>query len=203
MIKRAAATQTLKATSKATSLVSRLGLVYLLCVCSLWFSPAYADQNDQSLEGYFEQLQNASSNAETQAIQNQIWQAWLSAPDENSTYLMSQLNSAMAAGQHQLALLLSNQLIDSTPKFAEAWNKRATVYYLLGDHKLSVADIKETLVLEPRHFGALSGLGLIFMSAGQYEAALDVFNKVLEISPSSDNALGSVARAKSLIGDDI
>lgn len=178
-------------------------VVLMVWLTSTLLGPAYADQNDQSLDRYFEQLQKADSNEQTQDIQNKIWQAWLSAPDSNSTYLMSQLNAAMSVGQHELALQLSDQLVDSTPLFAEAWNKRATLHYLLGNHRQSVADIKQTLVLEPRHFGALSGLGLIFMSAGRYEAALEAFNKVLEISPASDNARGSVARARSLIGDDI
>ncbi len=184
-------------------IIRTTSVVLLVWLTSTLFVPAYADQNDQSLDRYFEQLQEADSNAQSQDIQNKIWQAWLSAPDSNSTYLMSQLNAAMSLGQHELALQLSDQLIDSTPLFAEAWNKRATLHYLMGNHGQSVADIKQTLALEPRHFGALSGLGLIFMSAGRYEAALEAFNKVLEISPASDNARGSVARARSLIGDDI
>ncbi len=184
-------------------LIRTTSVVLMVWLTSTLLVPAYADQNDQSLDRYFEQLQKADSNAQTQDIQNKIWQAWLSAPDSNSTYLMSQLNAAMSLGQHELALQLSDQLVDSTPLFAEAWNKRATLHYLMGNHGKSVADIKQTLALEPRHFGALSGLGLIFMSAGRYEAALEAFNKVLEISPASDNARGSVARARSLIGDDI
>ena len=72
-----------------------------------------------------------------------------------------------------------------------------------GNHGQSVADIKETLILEPRHFGALSGLGLIFMSSGNFEAALDAFSRVLQISPSSANARGSIARVQSLIGDEV
>jgi len=125
------------------------------------------------------------------------------APDTNAESLMSQVSYAMSVGQNELALRLSDQLVDSRPDYAEGWNKRATVQYLLGNHQYSVSDIKETLLLEPRHFGALSGLGLIFMAAGNYAAAVDAFEAVLEISPASDNARGSVARAKSLLGDDI
>lgn len=175
----------------------------LIVMVGLNPSGAIADQNDPQLESLFESLQQAQSNAETVSVQNQIWQIWLTAPDQTSADLLHQITYAMSTGQHQLALRLSNQLVDSTPDFAEAWNKRATIQYLLGNHSLSVSDIKETLLLEPRHFGALSGLGLIFMSSGHYEAALDAFDRVLEISPSSDNARGSIARAKSLIGDDI
>jgi tetratricopeptide (TPR) repeat protein len=69
------------------------------------------------------------------------------------------------------------------PSFAEGWNKRATVYYLMGDFKASVGDIEHTLELEPRHFGALSGLGLIYMNMGKDQAALRAFRKTLEINP--------------------
>ena len=151
----------------------------------------------------FEQLEQAPSHSQTQIIEGQIWQAWLLAPDENAQALMSQLSYAVSSGQLQLGLRLANQLVDSNPDFAEAWNKRATIQYLLGNHGQSVADIKQTLLLEPRHFGALSGLGLIFMASGNYEAALDAFKAVLALSPGSDNARGSIARAESLIGEDI
>jgi len=162
-----------------------------------------ADQTDPALNPLFEQLQQASSNTQAKEIESQIWELWLATNDDNAEALMSQLTYAMSVGQYEIALQLSNQLVDSNPDYSEAWNKRATIQYLMGNHGLSVADIKQTLVLEPRHFGALSGLGLIFMASGNYEAALDAFNAVVKISPSSDNARGSAARAKALIGNDI
>lgn len=180
--------------------------VLLLCLIVLLFGSnrlSLADQNHPSLTGLFEELQQARTNDETRQIEAQIWAAWLEPPDANSDALLSQVTYAMSVGQYQLALRLCDQLVDSQPEFAEGWNKRATVQYLLGNHAYSVADIKQTLLLEPRHFGALSGLGLIFMAAGNYAAAVDVFEAVLEISPASDNAQGSVAQAKALMGDDI
>jgi len=179
-------------------------LIALVPITSILFSqPNLADQNDSALEPLFEQLQLAKSNAQAKAIEEQIWQLWLDTEDENAAALMSQLTYAMSLGQYKLALEISNQLIDSNPDFAEAWNKRATVQYLLGNHGLSVSDIKQTLLLEPRHFGALSGLGLIFMASGNYNAALDAFNAVLDLSPSSTNARNSVASARSMIGEGI
>ncbi len=164
---------------------------------------ALADQNHATLDALFEQLKKADSNNEARAIESRIWAAWLEAPDDNAESLMSQISAAMSVGQYQLALRLCDQLVDSRPDYAEAWNKRATVQYLLGSHGYSVADIKETLVREPRHFGALSGLGLIFMASGNYAAAVDAFEAVLALSPASDNARGSLAQAKALIGNDI
>ena len=177
------------------------GLIVVLS--ALVSTNSFADQNDPQLESLFDSLQQAQSNSEAQSIENQIWQIWFDAPDESSASMLSQITYAMSVGQHELALKLSDQLVDSAPEFAEGWNKRATIQYLLGNHGQSVADIKATLLLEPRHFGALSGLGLIFMRSGNYEAALDAFSRVLEISPESANARGSVARVQSLIGDEI
>lgn len=178
-------------------------LFWFLLVTSFIPRIGLADQNNSALEPLFEQLQQAETNAQAKAIESQIWQLWLATEDDNAALLMTQLTYAMSVGQHELALKLSNQLVDSNPDYAEAWNKRATIQYLLGNHGLSVADIKQTLLLEPRHFGALSGLGLIFMASGNYDAALDAFNAVLKLSPGSDNARGSVASAKSMIGEDI
>lgn len=186
-------------------LSTRLSAFIAVFAGLLWLFPAWvtADQNDPQLESLFESLQQAKSNAETKRIENAIWQIWLDAPDEHASDLLSQVSFAMSQGQNRLALQLSNQLVDSSPEFAEAWNKRATIQYLLGNHGLSVADIKETLLLEPRHFGALSGLGMIFLRSGNYEAALDAFKRVLQISPASENAQGSIARVQSMIGQEI
>jgi len=178
-------------------------LICLLVLTSFVPRISLADQTDPALDQLFEQLQQAQSDAQAKAIEARIWQIWLATEDENAAALMSQLTYAMSVGQHELALKLTDQLVDSNPDFSEAWNKRATIQYLLGNHGLSVADIKQTLLLEPRHFGALSGLGLIFMASGNYEAALDAFNAVLKISPGSANARGSAERAKSMIGEDI
>jgi len=162
-----------------------------------------ADQNDPDLDNLFTELKLAQNNNDARRLENEIWLRWLNAPDATAADLLSQVSAAMSAGRYPFALQLCNQLVDTNPNFAEAWNKRATIHYLLGNHGQSIADIKQTLMLEPRHFGALSGLGLIFMASSNFEAALDAFSAVLELSPGSDNARGSVARAKSMIGEEI
>ena len=81
-----------------------------------------------------------------------------------------------------------SELIDAEPSFAEAWNKRATVYYLMDRYEDSVRDIERTLALEPRHFGAISGMGLIFLERADEVGALDAFEKVLEIHPYARGA---------------
>ncbi|MEE9334010.1 MAG: tetratricopeptide repeat protein [Granulosicoccaceae bacterium] len=179
----------------------RIGLV------AIWLSGvaavAQADQTIAELKPLFDALASASDASEASQIELQIWQHWLTAPDDNSAALMSQVVAAMQARQLTLGLKLSDQLIDSTPDFAEAWNKRATLHYLLGDIEASVDDIKQTVKLEPRHFGAISGLGLIFLKRGNYQNALDAFEQVLKISPQSQNTLRSIERVRNKLGDKI
>ena len=91
----------------------------------------------------------------------------------------------MRIRNYPLAVRFFNNLIEEDPNFAEAWNKRATVYFMMGDFDKSMQDIIKTLELEPRHFGALDGMGLIFIHQGQYQQAIDVYDKMLEIFPFS------------------
>ena len=89
----------------------------------------------------------------------------------------------MQSGKLETSIEIFTKVIKKNPNFAEAWNKRATVYYLLGDFDSSVLDINETLKLEPRHFGAMDGLGLIFINLQEYEKAIDVYDQMLKIFP--------------------
>ncbi len=179
------------------------------CFCTLlvfylaFTDEVRADQRSPQLSVLFESLLHAGSNSAAQEIEHRIWQEWLVAPNEAADATLSQVVLAMQQGSLEIALTLCNQLIDGSPMFAEAWNKRATVHYLLGDHDQSVADIRQTLALEPRHFGAISGLGLIFIRQGNYDAALDAFEQVLEISPASENARQSAQRVRNELGREI
>ena len=101
----------------------------------------------------------------------------------------------MVPGGYERSLAIFNRIIAKAPDFAEGWNKRATVLYLLGDLEGSVRDIEATLALEPRHFGALAGLGLIYRAIEKPESALKAFEKVLEINPQS---LGTHLQVKQL-----
>ncbi len=170
------------------SLLPMACTIGLLAMNGISSHAALADQTAPELPGLFEQLREASDEDDARAIESRIWQHWMTAPDEPSELLMSQINLAMAAEELTLALALCDELVESTPDFAEGWNRRATLHYMMGDSDSSVADIRETLVREPRHFGAISGLGLIFMRHDNFDAALDAFEQVLVISPSSASA---------------
>jgi tetratricopeptide (TPR) repeat protein len=148
--------------------------------------PALADQQDLRLEGLFARLQATSSRPEAQAAQQQIWQIWIECDDSLADRLMQGGIQAMASRQHGLALQYFDRLVERAPDFAEGWNKRATVHYLLDDYEASVLDIERTLELEPRHFGALSGLGMIYDAIGKPAAALRSFEAAVAINPHLD-----------------
>jgi tetratricopeptide (TPR) repeat protein len=180
-----------------------LGVVLLALALTLVSPSAKADQTATELPGLFEQLLETSDADEVMALESQIWTLWLEPPTRSSGLLMSQVTQAMSAGELDIALKLCNQLVDGAPEYAEAWNKRATIHYLMGNNDASVADIRETLAREPRHFGAISGLGLIFLREKNLQAALDAFEQVLTISPGSPSARGSVERVRREMGREI
>ncbi|MDC0435171.1 hypothetical protein OAM69_05970 [bacterium] len=180
-----------------------LPALWLLTILNLNTGSAFADQNAEELPALFDDLKTASSQAEASGIETQIWEHWLEAPDNTSARLIEEISLAMSGSDLAVALQLSDDLVESHPEFAEAWNKRATLHYLMGKNAESVADIRETIALEPRHFGAISGLGLIFLREQNFEAALEAFEQVLAISPASESAQQSVARLRQELGREI
>jgi len=162
-----------------------------------------ADQTDPQLTALYQSLRTAESSASADSIQSRIWQVWLTAPDAQSNLLLQATVDALGNRDLREALVNGTQLVEAYPNYAEGWNKRATVHYLMGNFDASVADIGETLRLEPRHFGAISGLGLIFRAKGDLQAALDAFSQVLQISPQSLSAQRSVAELKQQLGIEI
>ena len=128
------------------------------------------------LDGLFAKLKGAATEAE-------IWQAWIHTDDGDVAQVMSRVQFAMRAGMYDLALGELDKVVQIAPKYAEGWNRRATVLFLLKRDLESVRDVQHVLSLEPRHFGALSGLGLIHMRAGNWKSALESFRKALEIHP--------------------
>jgi tetratricopeptide (TPR) repeat protein len=142
-----------------------------------------ADQRDTRLAPLFARLQTTSSATEAATIERRIWRIWGEAADAAAGQLLREGVVAMAEGRYRAALERFDRLVEAVPDFAEGWNKRATVFYLIGDYPASVLDIKRTLELEPRHFGALSGLGLIYDAIDQPAAALRSFGAAVAINP--------------------
>ena len=157
---------------------------------------ASADQRDPRLPGLFAALAEAPNPERALPIEGAIWGIWLDGGDRALNELMARGVEAMGANRLRDAAERFTDLILAAPEFAEAWNKRATVYYLMDRYEDSVRDIERTLALEPRHFGAISGMGLIFLERGDEEGALGAFEKVLEIHPRAPGARFHVERLR-------
>jgi tetratricopeptide (TPR) repeat protein len=154
-----------------------------------------ADQTDPRLPDLFAKLESADNVDAAFQIEKRIWVIWTNHKDINIDALMDAGQQRMVPGGYERSLAIFNRIIAKAPDFAEGWNKRATVLYLLGDLEGSVRDIEATLALEPRHFGALAGLGLIYRAIEKPESALRAFEKILEINPQS---LGTHLQVKQL-----
>jgi len=147
------------------------------------FAPALADQTDPRLSDLFAHLKEVSKPAEAAPIELQIWAIWLETSDQTAGSLLQAGIDAMRRGDHRAALKAFDQVVAIAPDFAEAWNKRATAHYLVGNLDQSLDDIATTLNLEPRHFGALSGRGLVYVKLNDLERALVSFEAALTVSP--------------------
>ncbi len=160
------------------------------------------DIAEDTLAPLFDALRAARSSTEATGVEQRIWEVWMHSGDAGVDQLLSQSVTAMQSGKLQDSLALLDAVVSKAPKFAEGWNKRATVLYMVGELDRSLADIEKVLALEPRHFGAISGIGLIKVQQGDSAAALLAFKKVLEIYPLSPGALQNVdALEKRLQGD--
>ena len=149
---------------------------------------AYADQNDPRLDQLFADLQTPLSTAVVEETEAKIWAYWTSFPDDESVEnTMTKATQLMQAGRLQSAERMLSRIIDRAPDFSEAWNKRATVRFMIGNHDGSANDIAKVLQLEPRHSGALSGLGMIHMRAGNWESALKSYEAAFTIHPYLSN----------------
>jgi tetratricopeptide (TPR) repeat protein len=142
----------------------------------------YGDRT-QNLDRLFEALKIAPDDESAKYIENRIWAIWLSSSSDTANLLMGRVKTAVDAQEYDLAIKLLNAVLDIKPDFVEAWNRRATVYYAKKDFGRALSDIEQVLAREPRHFGALSGLGIILQELGDEKHALEVLRRALAIHP--------------------
>jgi tetratricopeptide (TPR) repeat protein len=162
---------------------------------------AQADQTDPRLKVLFENLRSAATPAAASDVEDQIWAIWGKSGDAEIDKVFQAGSQAMALGDTATALKIFDAIVKKAPDFAEGWNKRATIYYMMGNYKASLADIDRTLELEPHHFGALAGLGLVNIELDRDEAALDAFERVLKVDPQSQTAKQNIEFVKQRIKD--
>jgi tetratricopeptide (TPR) repeat protein len=140
-----------------------------------------------NLDTLFGALKLAPDEASAKAIEERIWAIWVSSGSDTCNLLMSRVRAATDEKDYDLAIKLLDAVIALKPDYVEAWNRRATVYYLEQDYGHSLADIAAVLAREPRHFGALSGLGMILQEIGDDKDALEAYRKALAVDPHLDN----------------
>jgi tetratricopeptide (TPR) repeat protein len=146
-----------------------------------------------SLDTLFEALKVAPDEASAKAIEDRIWALWMVSGSDTCNVLMSRAKMAADGRDYGLAIKLLNAVIELRPEYTEGWNRRATVYYLQKDYAHSLADIREVLAREPRHFGALSGLGAIMQEIGDDKHALAAYRRALAIDPHLEH-IGEVVK---------
>ena len=147
---------------------------------------APAKSRAEQLDTLFQTLRAASSKEAAKAAEDGIWRLWLESGSDTIDLLMSWAMKAMEAKDYATALDFLDRVVIMKPDYAEGWNKRATVYFLMDDYSKSIADIGKTLALEPRHFGALSGLGMIMRELGEDKRAIEAYQKALAVDPNLD-----------------
>jgi tetratricopeptide (TPR) repeat protein len=153
----------------------------------------------QRLDQLFRVL--AMPGCDAHEVQDEIWQLWMHHPHRRAAVALDRAASDIAAQRFDLAETRLDRLLRGCPDFPEAWNKRATLYYMLERDEESVRDIHRTLELEPRHFGALCGLAEIFSSHGERDDAVFVFQAALRVNPHLDDARTSLEQLLAEGGD--
>jgi len=164
------------------STLRAIGLAGLLFVLAA-AAPAAADQDDPRLDDLFARLQATESPAEVERLTRRIWTLWRAHERAAVSQAMDQALAALAADRLARTEARLDRVVEMAPDYAEGWNQRATVRFLRGRFAESAADIRRVLELEPRHFGALEGLGLIYMEMGLPDAALSAFERALAVNP--------------------
>jgi tetratricopeptide (TPR) repeat protein len=176
-------------------IVAAFVLLFLLAL------PAVAQT--AKLDDLFAQLLTATDE-ESQNIEQEIWIEWSKSGSPAMDLLLERGRNAMAEGVTEVAIDHFTALIDHAPDFAEGWNARATAYYQAGQFGPSVADIGHVLTLNPRHFGALAGLGAIFEELERPQQALEVYRAALAIHPHQAGVLEAVERLQAQVqGQDL
>jgi tetratricopeptide (TPR) repeat protein len=137
----------------------------------------------RNLDFLFGALKAAPDAESAKLVENRIWALWLASGSDTTNLLMTRAKSAIDSNDLNLAVELLDAIVKIKPDYVEAWNRRATLHYMRKEYAQSMEDIRQVLIREPRHFGAMSGLGMILQEFGDEKHALDVFRRALEINP--------------------
>lgn len=151
-------------------------------------------REDETLNSLFDDLRKQPRISAANRISRKIWTEWGKSGSDSIDLLMQRVSESMASKQNNVALDLLDQIIILAPEYAEGWNRRATLHFALKEYGRSISDIERVLELEPRHYGALSGLAVILQGLGRKEKSLETWYKVLEIYPANEQAQKAVIK---------
>lgn len=166
-------------------------------------APTVTTTKADLLDKLFADLQKEKSDFTAKSIEASIWDLWMQSGDPQVDKLMTYTLAAMNARSFDLAVDYLDTIVKLKPDYVEGWNKRATVWWLMEEYGKSIADIEKTLALEPRHFGALSGLGMIMQSMGEKQKAVAAFKRALDVDPHLDGVRDAVDTLEKELGKDI
>lgn len=165
--------------------------------------PTRLDQ-ERGLDFLLGALKAAPDESSARHVEHRIWALWSATRSDTTQLLMARANVAIAAKQYDLALQLLDSVVRLSPDYLEGWNRRASVYYLQDRYTEALADLQQVLSREPRHFGALGGLGYIMREIGDERRALIALRRALEIDPHLDKVPELVRRLQEKVeGRDI
>jgi tetratricopeptide (TPR) repeat protein len=166
------------------------GIAGFLIIAGVSLAEGQTDENKAQLNTLFRDLAAAESEVAADQTIQEIWQVWIGGSENDiSRVMMDHGLNLMQKGNYKGAERVFTQLIRREPDYMEAWNKRATVRYMMSNLSGSEEDIAEVLLREPRHFGALSGLAMIYLQRGDAMEALQLYRHILTINPFSPDAL--------------
>ena len=137
----------------------------------------------RNLDFLFDALKAAPDDASAKSVEDRIWALWMASGSDTANLLMARVKTAIEAQDIELAIKLLTAITEVRPDYVEAWNRRATLYYMKKEYSRSMDDIRQVLSREPRHFGAMSGLGMILQEFGDEKGALEVFRRALTVHP--------------------
>ena len=172
-----------------------IGVVSVVFATTMYAScGVQADQTNPELDELFEELKQAEVPANIMRIENRILDIWRDPESDSIDLLMNRAIMAMAQQELDVALIHLDDVVELAPDYAEGWNRRATLLYVMKRYEDSISDIEKTVSLEPRHFGAWSGLGNILAEMGRSQAAVKAYEEALSFNPHLDGAKEAVEK---------
>ncbi len=166
--------------------------------------PLIDDDRQARLDELFDRLGKTADPRIAKPIADSIWSQWFRSGSASIDLMMRWSNAAMADRRYAMALDFLDQVVIRAPDYAEGWNRRATLHFTMDNYAKSMNDIERVLALEPRHFGALSGMATILEQSGNKRAALAAWQRTLEVYPAMQSAQDAVVRlSDDLAGDPV